>query len=95
MIRGISDYTSGQNSRTVMLAIGPEGGFIEAEVASLRDSLGFHGVGLGNRILKVEVALHLLHGSVVDAMEITQDQKENGSAIRINWGKIYFRGVGS
>ena len=38
-----------------ILAIGPEGGFDEADVAMLRDA-GFHGLALGPRVLRTETA---------------------------------------
>jgi RsmE family RNA methyltransferase len=45
----------------VVLAIGPEGGFIDREVETFRD-IGFIGVSLGSRILRVETALAFLIG---------------------------------
>ncbi len=47
--------------RSVTLAIGPEGGFIEQEVASLQ-RVGFVPVALGPRILRVETAVAALIG---------------------------------
>lgn len=45
----------------VILAIGPEGGFIDREVETFRD-IGFTEVSLGARILRVETALAFLIG---------------------------------
>nr|MDQ3284048.1 RsmE family RNA methyltransferase [Acidobacteriota bacterium] len=45
--------------RPVTLAIGPEGGFIEQEIASLQRA-GFDAVSLGDRILRVETAVAAL-----------------------------------
>jgi len=44
-----------------VLAIGPEGGFIDREVETFRD-VGFTEVSLGSRILRVETALAFLIG---------------------------------
>lgn len=48
-------------SRPITLAIGPEGGWVEAEIRSLIDC-GFQPVDLGPRILRVETALASLVG---------------------------------
>jgi 16S rRNA (uracil1498-N3)-methyltransferase len=45
----------------VTLIIGPEGGFIEAEVASLRQQ-GFRPVSVGQRVMRVETAVAALIG---------------------------------
>lgn len=50
-------------SRPITLAIGPEGGWLDAEVQSLITS-GFHPVDLGPRILRVETALASLVGRI-------------------------------
>jgi 16S rRNA (uracil1498-N3)-methyltransferase len=46
-------------ARDVTLAIGPEGGFVEAELASLQ-RIGFAPVSLGARVLRVETAVAAL-----------------------------------
>ena len=48
-----------QLNRPITLAIGPEGGFIPYEVEKLQ-AVGFEGIHLGKRILKVENALTTL-----------------------------------
>jgi RsmE family RNA methyltransferase len=48
-------------SGSLVLAIGPEGGFIDREIASFQE-LGFAVVSLGERILRVETALASLVG---------------------------------
>jgi len=45
----------------VVLAIGPEGGFIDREVETFRD-IGFTEVSLGPRVLRVETAVAFLVG---------------------------------
>uniref|UniRef100_A0A0G4HFW2 16S rRNA (uracil(1498)-N(3))-methyltransferase n=1 Tax=Chromera velia CCMP2878 TaxID=1169474 RepID=A0A0G4HFW2_9ALVE len=46
----------GTHTGPVMLALGPEGGFTDSEVSDLK-MIGFRGVTLGNRILRVEAAI--------------------------------------
>jgi 16S rRNA (uracil1498-N3)-methyltransferase len=48
----------------LVLAIGPEGGFIDREVETFRD-IGFAEVSLGPRILRVETALAFLIGRLL------------------------------
>jgi RsmE family RNA methyltransferase len=48
-------------AQPVTLAIGPEGGFIEAEIASLTRA-GFTPVSLGPRVLRVETILPVMMG---------------------------------
>jgi len=50
-------------AKPVVLAIGPEGGFIDREVATFRE-IGFETVSLGQRILRVETALACLVGKL-------------------------------
>ena len=48
----------------VTLAIGPEGGFIAEEIASL-ERIGFRPVSIGARILRVETAVAALVGRLL------------------------------
>lgn len=50
--------------RPVTLAIGPEGGFIEEEIASL-ERIGFRAVNFGPRILRVETAVAAMVGRLM------------------------------
>jgi RsmE family RNA methyltransferase len=50
-----------QSDQSVVLAIGPEGGFIDREVETFQE-IGFTSVSLGPRILRVETAIACLVG---------------------------------
>lgn len=52
-----------QADQRYVLAIGPEGGFIEKEVSLFREA-GFSPIQLGSRILKVETAIPVLLGKL-------------------------------
>ncbi len=54
-----------QLNERITLAVGPEGGFIPYEVEKLQ-AIGFEGVDLGERILKVENALTTLIAKLYD-----------------------------
>lgn len=56
----------------VLLAVGPEGGWVDYEVEKFRD-LGFCTCSLGERILKVDTAVVALH-SAVSALRATADR---------------------
>ncbi len=50
------DILSLVNNKSVSIMIGPEGGFSEEEVKTLKDKYGFQLVSLGKRILRTETA---------------------------------------
>jgi RsmE family RNA methyltransferase len=50
----------------VTLALGPEGGWVDAEVESFRRA-GFEAVSLGPRILRTETAVAALIGRIYEA----------------------------
>jgi RsmE family RNA methyltransferase len=50
----------------VTLALGPEGGWVEAEVESFRRA-GFETVSLGSRVLRTESAVAALVGRLFDS----------------------------
>lgn len=56
---GMADACPRAVSEPIMLAIGPEGGFVDYEVEQFM-SAGFQGVHLGERILRVETAVTAL-----------------------------------
>ncbi len=52
----------------ILLAVGPEGGWVEYEIERLRDC-GFSPFAFGDRILKVDTAVVSLHGAISSAIE--------------------------
>jgi 16S rRNA (uracil1498-N3)-methyltransferase len=71
IIKGTNAYVAhpGMDSKVVSktsavtIAIGPEGGFVPYEIEKLQD-IGFSGIHLGSRILKVETAIATCVGKV-------------------------------
>jgi len=61
---GVAIEAPRQIGQPVVLAIGPEGGFIEREVETFRE-IGFTSVSLGPRILRVETAIACLIGRLI------------------------------
>jgi RsmE family RNA methyltransferase len=55
-------------SRQVVLAVGPEGGWMPREIFMLEQLHGFHKITLGLRILRTDSAVLILLGLVHDAM---------------------------
>lgn len=62
---GLGERCPHQLNERIILAVGPEGGFIPYEVEKLQ-AIGFEGVDLGERILKVENALTTLIAKLYD-----------------------------
>ena len=60
-------------SKPVILAIGPEGGFIDTEISALED-LGFRAFTMGNRVLRVETAVDVLIGQVQLLAELRSER---------------------
>ncbi len=56
------------HSKKVLIAIGPEGGWVDFEVEKFQ-ALGFSGFHLGRRILKVDTAVINIHGRVMSELE--------------------------
>lgn len=65
-----------------VLAIGPEGGWTDAEVRKLTEEMGFETVGLGTRTLRSETAamigLGLVHEGLRLAKHVQSQEKANG-----------------
>ena len=56
-------HVVGGKAGRVLLAVGPEGGWVEYEVQKFREQ-GFHCCSLGPRILKVDTAVIALHATI-------------------------------
>ncbi len=59
----------GEKSGRILLAVGPEGGWVPYEVQKFREQ-GFLSCSIGERILKVDTAIIALHASITAAREI-------------------------
>lgn len=59
----------GEKSGRILLAVGPEGGWIPYELQKFREQ-GFLSCSIGERILKVDTAIIALHASITAAREI-------------------------
>lgn len=62
----------GQGVKDVLLAVGPEGGWMPREISMMRDSHGFHQVSIGPRVLKTDAAVIILLGLAHDALSRAQ-----------------------
>ena len=60
-------------SKKVLVAIGPEGGWVDFEVEKFMEQ-GFSAFNLGSRILKVETAVINIHGRVMSELERFSNQ---------------------
>jgi 16S rRNA (uracil1498-N3)-methyltransferase len=61
-----------RSAREVVLAVGPEGGWMPREIYMLESLHGFHRVTLGHRILRTDSAVLILLGLLHDAMSREQ-----------------------
>ncbi|MDK9707306.1 MAG: 16S rRNA (uracil(1498)-N(3))-methyltransferase [Desulforhopalus sp.] len=59
---------AGRHSGRVLLAVGPEGGWVDFEIGKFREQ-GFSCCTLGERILKVDTAIIALHASITAVRE--------------------------
>ncbi len=59
----------GEKSGRILLAVGPEGGWVPYELQKFREQ-GFLSCSIGERILKVDTAIIALHASITTAREI-------------------------
>ena len=61
----LDDNCGASGSRTVIVAVGPEGGFAAAELEAAA-AFGWQAVGLGPRILRIETAVVALVAAVIE-----------------------------
>lgn len=59
----------GEKTGRILLAVGPEGGWVPYEVQKFREQ-GFLSCSIGERILKVDTAIIALHATITAAREI-------------------------
>lgn len=65
---GASGTNTSNSPREVVLAVGPEGGWMPREISMMEANFGFHRVTLGSRILRTDAAVIVLLGLVHDAI---------------------------
>lgn len=74
---------SGQKSR-IVIAVGPEGGWMPREVSMFTDMFGFQPISLGKRILRTDAAVLVLLGmlnqmtTLMEGSENLQKENEDG-----------------
>jgi RsmE family RNA methyltransferase len=66
---------SGPGQRPVVLAIGPEGGYMPRELSMLQEQHGFRRVTLGSRILRTDAAVIVLLGLLHDALSREENNR--------------------
>lgn len=58
--------------KDVLLAVGPEGGWMPREISMMCDGHSFHQISMGPRVLKTDAAVIILLGLVHDALDRMQ-----------------------
>ena len=61
----------GEKNGRILLAVGPEGGWVDYEVQKFREQ-GFSCCSIGLRILKVDTAVIALHATIIALREVHQ-----------------------
>lgn len=69
----VDDVTGDARNPHVVLAVGPEGGWMPREVGMFENNFGFRPVSLGDRILRTDAAVLILLGLVHEYLRCKQE----------------------